>query len=93
VQKISAEKCNEGPRIAVVTRRGARTRVDVMNEGKQTEQWVRKSIGPMPTFDPQQEKETYQRERKEVLGQDWGASTSSVPHVGDRVVPEKPTGR
>jgi hypothetical protein len=35
----------------------------------------------MPTFDPQQEKETYQRERKEVLGQDWGASTSSVPHV------------
>jgi hypothetical protein len=64
VQKISTERCNEGPRIVVVMCGGARTGVDMMNEGKQTEQWVRKSAGPMPTFDPQQEKETYQRERK-----------------------------
>jgi hypothetical protein len=36
----------------------------MMNGGKKTEQWVRKSAGPMPTFDPQQERETYQKERK-----------------------------
>jgi hypothetical protein len=38
--------------------------------------------GPMPMFDPQQEKVTYQNARKKIIGQDWGASTSSVPHVG-----------
>jgi hypothetical protein len=64
-----------------------------MNGGKQVEKWVRKSIGPMPTFDPQQEKEMYQRERKEILGPDWVASTSSVPHVCDRTMPEKPLGK
>jgi hypothetical protein len=52
---------------------GARTGVDAMNGGKQVEQWVRKSTGPMPTFDPQQEKETYQRERKEILGPGLGS--------------------
>jgi hypothetical protein len=49
--------------------------------------------GPMPTFDPQQEKEMYQRERKEILGPDWVASTSSVPHVCDHTMPEKPLGK
>jgi hypothetical protein len=53
VQKISAERRNEGPRIAVVTRRGARIGVDMTNGGTYTEQWVKKSTGPMPTFDPQ----------------------------------------
>jgi hypothetical protein len=61
---ISAERHNEGPKVAVVTHGGARTGTDMTNQGKQTEQWVRKSAGPIPTFDPQQEKETYQRERK-----------------------------
>jgi hypothetical protein len=27
--------------------------------------------------------------RKEVLGEDWGVSTSSVPRVEDHIVPEK----
>jgi hypothetical protein len=35
-----------------------------MNGRKEVEQWVRKSAGPMPTFDPYQENEMYQRERK-----------------------------
>jgi len=39
-----------------------------MNQGNNTEQWVRKSTGPMPNFDPRQERETYQKVRKEVLG-------------------------
>jgi hypothetical protein len=43
---MSAEKCNEGPRIVVVTREGARTGADMMTGGKQTKQWVRKSTGP-----------------------------------------------
>jgi hypothetical protein len=42
----------------------------MMNEGKKIEQWVRKSIGPIPAFYPQQKNDTYQRERKEVLGLD-----------------------
>jgi hypothetical protein len=42
VQKISAEKRNEGPRIEIVTCRGARKNVDMMNGGKKMKQWVRK---------------------------------------------------
>jgi hypothetical protein len=52
LQKISVEKCNEGPIIEVVRRRGSRTRVDVENRGKQAEKWVRNSTWPMPMFDP-----------------------------------------
>jgi hypothetical protein len=36
--------------------RVARIGVDVMNGGKQDEQWVRKYAGPIPKFDPQEEK-------------------------------------
>lgn len=66
-----------------------------MNGRRQVEQWVRKSAGPTSTFDPQQEKETYQRTRKEILGPDWVASNSSAPPVVnmplvcDRTIPEK----
>jgi hypothetical protein len=34
VQKILAERCNEGLRITFVMRRGDRTRVDATSEGK-----------------------------------------------------------
>jgi hypothetical protein len=47
----------------------------------------------MPTFDPQQEKEMYQRERKEILRLDWVASTSFAPHVCDCTMLEKPHGK
>jgi hypothetical protein len=60
VQMISVEKCSEGPKITIVTCGGARTGVDMETQGNQIEQWVRKSAGPMPAFNPQQEKETYQ---------------------------------
>jgi len=36
VQKILAEKCNEGPRIEFFTHKAARTIVDMTIEGKQT---------------------------------------------------------
>jgi hypothetical protein len=64
VQMISDERCNEGPIVVIVMHGGVRTWSDKTNEGKHTKQWVRNSVGPIPAFDPQQEKETYQRERK-----------------------------
>jgi len=56
VQEISTKKCNEGPRITIVTCGGNRTGVDMTNGEKKTKKWVRKSAGPFPTFDPLQEK-------------------------------------
>jgi hypothetical protein len=52
---------------------------------------MRKSAGAIPTFYPQKEKDTSQREIKELLEQDWGSSTSSLPHVIDHDVLERPT--
>jgi hypothetical protein len=49
----------------------------------------------MLQFDPQQENETYQNTRKEILGPDWVASTSAalpvvgMPLVYERIIPEK----
>jgi hypothetical protein len=86
---ISVERCSEGPKITVVTRGGAQTGIDMETQGNQTEQWVRKSAGPMPTFNPQQEKETYQSARKEMLEPHGEVSTSSLPHLEDPTVPEK----
>jgi hypothetical protein len=67
VQNISTKKHDEGPKIETITYVGARTGPDAMNKGMWMEKWVRKSAGPMPTFDPQQEKETYQQTRNEIL--------------------------
>jgi hypothetical protein len=64
LQNISSEIQNEGPRIAVVTHREAIIGATMKNKGKHIEQWVRKLVGPIPTLDPQQENDTYQRERK-----------------------------
>jgi hypothetical protein len=90
---ISAKRRNEGPRVVIVTCGGTKTGTVRTYEGKQTEQWVRKSAGPIPAFDPQQENETNQRARKEVLETDSGASISMAPHEEDRAMPEKPTGK
>jgi hypothetical protein len=48
------ERRNEGPRIVVVTHKGARIGGDIMNKGMKTKQLVRKSVEPTPTFYPQQ---------------------------------------
>jgi hypothetical protein len=93
VQMISSKIYNEGPRLSVVTHRGSRTGIDREDEGKKIEQWVRKSAGPILAFDPQQEKETYHRERKEVLIMDWEESTSVTPHEEDHAILENPTGK
>jgi hypothetical protein len=86
---ISVERHNEGPKITVVTRGGTKIGVDMATRGNQTEQWVRKSAGLVAKFNPQQGKETYQSARKEILGPHGGASTSSMPHIEDRVILDK----
>jgi hypothetical protein len=51
---------------------------------------MRKSAEPLQPFDPQQKKETYHRSRKEILGPHGGSSTSTLPHIEDKVMLEKP---
>jgi hypothetical protein len=55
-----------------------------MDQGNRIYQWVRKEIEPLPLFDPRKEKETYQKERKELVGLECITSTSSVPPLYDR---------
>jgi hypothetical protein len=75
---------NEQPKIAAVMHGGMRTEVDVMDQGNIIHQWVRKAVEPLPLFDPRKEKETYQQARKELVGAEWIASTSSTPPLYDR---------
>jgi hypothetical protein len=50
-------------------------------KGKGIKKWIRKVVEPMPTFNPQKEKETYQQARKEILGLDWIASMSKTTSI------------
>jgi tRNA(Ser,Leu) C12 N-acetylase TAN1 len=52
---------------------------------------VRKSTGPILTFDPHKQKEMYERRRKEILGPDWVASSSCAPTVGYMSLVSDPT--
>jgi hypothetical protein len=56
VQKISTKIRDEGPKIEAVTCRGSRAGIDARVGGRMVEQWVKKSTGLMPMFDPKQEK-------------------------------------
>jgi hypothetical protein len=96
VEKISTKIQDEGLKITVVTRRGARTGNDVTTGGKQVEKWIKKLAGSYAMFNPHQEKETYKKEIKEFLGPDWVASTSAMllvvdmPLVYDQTILEGP---
>ena len=59
VQMISIKRRSEGPKIIVVTHGGDRIGMNMTTQGNQIEQWVRKSGGPMRTFNQQKEKERY----------------------------------
>jgi hypothetical protein len=61
---IAAKECDDQLRIEAVTCGGARTGVDVIDQG--IHQWVRKEAKPLPLFDPRKEKETYKQARKEL---------------------------
>jgi hypothetical protein len=58
--KIAVEECDNQPKVATVTHSGTRTGPYVTMKGKGVEQWIIKSTDPRPTFNPQEEKETYQ---------------------------------
>jgi hypothetical protein len=75
---IATKEHDDNPRVAAITCGGMRTGVDAMEKGKGVEKWMRKSIEPTPTFNPQKEKETYQQARKEILGSDCIESTSKM---------------
>ena len=47
-------------------------------QGNQTDQWVRKEIESPPKFDPWKERDTYNKERKELLETKFVASTSKL---------------
>jgi hypothetical protein len=81
---IAAEECNEQPKIAAVTHGETRTKADVMDQGNTIHQWIRKAAEPLPLFDHRKEKETYQQARKESIGADCIASTSTMPHFHDK---------
>ena len=52
--------------------------------GKWTEQWVRKEAEPPPLFDPRKERDMYKKIRKELIGSEWIASTSTMPDLYER---------
>jgi hypothetical protein len=64
---IVVEEHDDQPRVETVTHKGSRTRANVMEQGIQTNQWVRKEVEPPPTFDPQRERDTYKKSRNELL--------------------------
>jgi hypothetical protein len=81
---IPTEVHDEQPNVATITCGGTRTKVDATNQGNRIHQWARKSIEPMSLFDPAKEKDTYKKERKEVIGEKWIATTSIAPPLYNR---------
>jgi hypothetical protein len=49
---ITVKERDDQLRVTVVMCDRMRTRVDAMEKGKGVEQWIRKAIEPMPTFNP-----------------------------------------
>jgi hypothetical protein len=85
LQMIVVEEHDDQPRITVVTCGGMRTRPDVTEKGKGVEQWIRKEVEPMPTFNPQKERETYQASKegdiRTRLDSFYVKDTTSIRHV------------
>jgi hypothetical protein len=53
---IRVEEHDDQPRVVVVTHGGTRIRLDAMEKGKRVEQWIRKVVEPMGTFNLKKEK-------------------------------------
>jgi hypothetical protein len=49
----------------------------VIDQGKETYQWVRKATEYPSIFDPKRERETSKKVRKELLGLEWITSNST----------------
>jgi len=55
---VVVEEWDDQPTIIVVTCSITRIGPDVMEKGREVDQWIRKKVDPMPSFNPQKEKET-----------------------------------
>jgi hypothetical protein len=53
---IATKECDDYPRVVVDTCSGTRTRSNAMEKGKGVEQWIRKEVDPMPSFNLYNEK-------------------------------------
>jgi hypothetical protein len=64
---IVAEKHDDRPRVATIMHVGARRGANATEQGIRTDHWVRKATKPPLIFDPQKERDTYEKVRKELL--------------------------
>jgi hypothetical protein len=93
---IATEERDDRPRVAVVKCQGSRIGADVTEQGNHINQWVRKEKKPPLWFDPQKERDTYKKSRKDMIEIEWGASTliappvSNMPPTYDHVIIEGP---
>jgi hypothetical protein len=67
---IVAKECDNQPRIQIVMHGGMRTEADTTYQGNSIHKWERKVAEPLHICNPRKEKETYQKERKELMGVD-----------------------
>jgi len=82
VLKISVERREEPPRVAIITRSGAKTNEDAANPKIVPVLEVRKAKGPNPPFDPQKERETFMEARRDFFT--TGVEVSTSKSYGDQ---------
>jgi hypothetical protein len=73
---IVEEEHEDRPRVVLFMQGGRITGVNVTYQGIRTSQWVSKVAKPPLMFYPQNERDTYKKQRKDFLQIEWGASTS-----------------
>jgi len=73
---IVEEGHDDRPRVVLVMQGGRIIGFNVTYQGIQTNQWVVKVAKPPLMFYPQNERDTYKKQRKDFLEIEWGASTS-----------------
>jgi hypothetical protein len=82
-------KEEDGKKINIVTRGGAKIGEDATKKDQDQYQWVRKNTTPEQKFDARKEKETFKEARQEILKENI-ASTSGTKPVDDIPVYDMP---
>jgi hypothetical protein len=91
VQWIGVEKREEdGKKINIVTRGGAKTGEDATKKDQDQYQWVRKNTMPEQKFDACKEKEIFKEARQEILKENI-VSTSGMKPVDEIPVYDMPS--
>jgi hypothetical protein len=73
----------DGKKINIVTRGGAKTGADATKKNQDQHQWVRKNTTPQQNFDAHKEKETFKEARQEILKENIASTSGTNP--GDDV--------